>query len=150
MSAEKRKSYLSILLMFMPCLLYGQTIQTKLWGEVKNSSGEAMDFASIVVMNPNQPKKILASTCTDDQGKYQITVHCDCDSLMLRVSRIEMKPVVLKIPNRSGENNIEAEMEPIALREVVVKAKKCILRVIPSIIMSLLFFLLPTKPLLMF
>ena len=116
--------YLGILLLFIPCLLYGQTIQTKLWGEVKNSSGDAMDFTSIVVINPNLPNKILASTYTDDNGKYQITVRCDCDSLMLRASRIEMKSVVMKIPNRSGEYNIETDAKTIELREVAVKAKK--------------------------
>ena len=60
-------------------MTYAQAAPTKLWGEVKNTSGEAMDFASIVVMNPNLPNKILASTYTDDDGKYQITVRCDCD-----------------------------------------------------------------------
>lgn len=101
------KIYGIILLLLIPCMTYAQAAPTKLWGEVKNTSGEAMDFASIVVMNPNLPNKILASTYTGDDGKYQITVCCDCDSLMLRVSRIEMKSVVMKIPNRSGECNIE-------------------------------------------
>lgn len=105
-------------------MTYAQAAPTKLWGEVKNTSGEAMDFASIVVMNPNLPNKILASTYTGDDGKYQITVRCDCDSLMLRVSRIEMKSVVMKIPNRSGEFNIEIDAKTIELQEVTVKAKK--------------------------
>lgn len=113
-----------IFLLVMPCLLYGQTVQTKLFGSVTNPSGEKLEFASIVVMNPNSPNKILASTYTDDSGKYQITVRCDCDSLLLRASRIEMKPVLITIPNRSGEYNIEADTKPFELREVVVKAKK--------------------------
>lgn len=118
------KIYGIILLLLIPCMTYAQAAPTKLWGEVKNTSGEAMDFASIVVMNPNLPNKILASTYTGNDGKYQITVRCDCDSLMLRVSRIEMKSVVMKIPNRSGECNIETDAKTIELREVTVKAKK--------------------------
>ena len=118
------KIYGIMLLLLIPCMTYAQAAPTKLWGEVKNTSGEAMDFASIVVMNPNLPNKILASTYTGDDGKYQITVRCDCDSLMLRVSRIEMKSVVMKIPNRSGECNIETDAKTIELREVTVKAKK--------------------------
>ena len=54
------KMYGFILLLFMPCMMYAQTVPTKLWGEVKTSSGEAMDFASIVVMDANQPNKTLA------------------------------------------------------------------------------------------
>ena len=41
-------------------MTYAQAAPTKLWGEVKNTSGEAMDFASIVVMDANQPNKTLA------------------------------------------------------------------------------------------
>ena len=54
------KMYGFILLLFMPCMMYAQTVPTKLWGEVKTSSGEAMDFACIVVMDANQPNKTLA------------------------------------------------------------------------------------------
>ena len=119
-----RKCLYMLFLLFVPCLLYSQTAQTKLWGNVKNTSGEVMDFASIIVANPQSPNKILASAYTDEQGKYQVTVGCNSDSLLLRVSRIEMKPVVMKIPNRSGEHNIVADAKTIELREVTVKAKK--------------------------
>lgn len=109
----------------IPFVLYSQTVQTEIWGYVKDSStGEAIDFASIVIANPNHPNKVLASAFSDNQGKYQMNVTCDCDSLLLRVSRIEMKSVVKKIPNRSGVNNIEVEVKPIELREVVVKSNK--------------------------
>ena len=119
-----RKCLYMLFLLFVPCSLYSQTAQTKLWGNVKNTSGEVMDFASIIVANPQSPNKILASAYTDEQGKYQVTVGCNSDSLLLRVSRIEMKPVVMKIPNRSGEHNIVADAKTIELREVTVKAKK--------------------------
>lgn len=105
------KIYGVILLLLIPCMTYAQAAPTKLWGEVKNTSGEAMDFASIVVMNPNLPNKILASTYTGDDGKYQITVRCDCDSLMLRVSRIEMKSVVMKRYPTVRENSILRQMQ---------------------------------------
>lgn len=83
-----------------------------------------MDFTSIVVTNPAAHGKVLASTYTDEHGKYQLNVSCDGDSLMLRASRIEMKPVTMKIPNRSGEYNLEMDTKSVELREVVVKAKK--------------------------
>lgn len=108
----------------MPCVLYGQALQTKLWGSVKNISGEVMDFASVVVANPQSPNKILASAYTDEQGKYQMVVRCNSDSLLLRVSRIEMKPITMKIPNQSGEYNVVADVKGRELREVTVKAKK--------------------------
>ncbi len=38
-------------------------------------------------MNPNLPNKILASTYTGDDGKYQITVRCDCDTRSIRLSQ---------------------------------------------------------------
>ena len=117
--------YLGALFFFlMPCVLYGQAIPTKLWGSVKNISGEVMDFASVVVANPQSPNKILASAYTDEQGKYQMVVRCNSDSLLLRVSRIEMKPIIMKIPNQSGEYNVVADAKGRELREVTVKAKK--------------------------
>lgn len=42
------KIYGIMLLLLIPCMTYAQAAPTKLWGEVKNTSGEAMDFASIV------------------------------------------------------------------------------------------------------
>ena len=53
-----------------------------------------------------------------------MVVRCNSDSLLLRVSRIEMKPITMKIPNQSGEYNVVADVKGRELREVTVKAKK--------------------------
>lgn len=116
--------YSVICLLFVPCMVYAQETQTKLTGIVKKDSGERVEFASVVVANALFPKKILTSTITDEYGRYQISLHCDCDSLILRVAHIDIKPTAITIPNRSGENDILVSVESHELREVVVKSKK--------------------------
>lgn len=119
-----RSRYLLTLSWFIPCFVFGQAGQTKLWGIVKNTSSEIMNYTNIVVMDPRFSNKILASAFTDENGKYQVTFRCDGDSLTLRASRIELNPIIMKIPNRSGEYDIVAEERTTELQEVVVKAKK--------------------------
>ena len=98
--------------------------QTSLTGVVKTSQGSGMDMASVVVSPANAPKRFLASTFTDEDGSYNVTVSSDCDSLLLKVSGIEIAPTAIKIPNRSGKCDIIVEDKAIELKEVVVKSKK--------------------------
>ena len=83
-----------------------------------------MDFASVVASPSNAPKTILASAFTDENGKFQMSVKSECDSLVLKASSIEFAPAQITVPNCTGTYEIIVENSAVELKEVVVKSKK--------------------------
>lgn len=98
--------------------------QSVISGMVKNSSGNAKDFVNVIASPLTTPKNILSSTLTDENGRFAMSVNSQCDSLILRASSVEITPVSITIPNRSGNYDIIVEDKAIELKEVVVKSKK--------------------------
>lgn len=98
--------------------------QAVISGVVKTTEGNSMDFASVVASPANSPKTILASAFTDENGKFQMSVKGECDSLVLKASSIEIAPAQITVPNRSGSYEIIVENRVVELKEVVVKSKK--------------------------
>ncbi len=98
--------------------------QISIKGTVKTVDGKSIDLANVVVARTDSPKTILGSTFTTENGDFSLTVNCDCDSLILKSSNMEISPTAIKIPNRSGSYDIVVEQRAVELREVVVKAKK--------------------------
>ncbi len=81
-------------------------------------------MANVVVSPANSPKTILGSTFTAENGSFSLTVNCNCDSLVIMASGMEISPASITVPNRSGAYDITVEKRAFELREVVVKAKK--------------------------
>ena len=98
--------------------------QVEICGVVKTAQGKGVDFANVIISPANSPKQFLSSAFTDENGRFSITAHCECDSLLLKASSIEISPATIKIPNRSGTHDIIVEDKTIELKEVVVKSKK--------------------------
>ena len=98
--------------------------QTSISGVVKTTKGNGVDFASVVTSPVNAPKTILASAFTDENGRFQMSVKSDCDSLILKASSMEIAPTQIVIPNISGNYDIIVENRAVELKEVVVKSKK--------------------------
>lgn len=83
-----------------------------------------MDFVSVIASPHNAPKTILASAFTDENGRFQMSVSDDCDSLILKASSVEIATTQVVVPNRSGNYDIIAADRTVELKEVVVKSKK--------------------------
>ena len=83
--------------------------QTDIQGSVKLQNGQDIDFASIIVSPVTSPKTILGSTFTAENGSFRLNVSSDCDSLILKASSMEISPVAITIPNRSGIYDIIVE-----------------------------------------
>lgn len=98
--------------------------QTSVSGVVKTADGVGMDFVSVIASPANAPKTILASVFTDENGKFQMSVSSDCDSLILKASSVEIASAQITVPNRSGSYEIIVDNRAIELKEVVVKSKK--------------------------
>lgn len=101
--------------------LYAETILT---GAVSNNHGEPLDYASVIASPCDAPKTILASAFTDETGHFRMSVKSDCDSLILKVSSLEIEPTQIVVPNRSGNYDIIVDPRTVELKEVVVKSKK--------------------------
>ncbi len=98
--------------------------QSVISGKVSNTEGGGVDFVSVIASPSNAPKTILASAFTDENGKFQMSVKSECDSLILKASSVEIAPAQIIVPNRSGSYEIIVENRAIELKEVVVKSKK--------------------------
>ena len=97
--------------------------QTSVSGVVKTDDGVGMDFVSVIVSPANAPKTILASVFTDENGKFQMSVGSECDSLILKASSVEIAPAQITVPNRSGSYEIIVDNRTIDLKEVVGKPR---------------------------
>lgn len=98
--------------------------QVVICGVVKTAQGKGVDFASVTVAPKNAPKHFLASSLTDENGRFSMSGTIQSDSLILRASSVEITPSEITIPNRSGTYDIIVEDKAIELKEVVVKSKK--------------------------
>ena len=115
------KFFIFVLTLISANHLFGQIYIT---GQIKNVEGEYVDFAGVVASPTNAPKTILASAFTDEKGKFQMSVKSDCDSLILKASSVEIAPMQILVPNRSGSYDIIVENRAVELKEVVVRSKK--------------------------
>ncbi len=98
--------------------------QSVISGKVSNAEGNSVDFVSVIASPANAPKTILVSAFTDENGKFQMSVKSECDSLILKASSIEIAPSQITVPNRTGNYEIIVENRAVELKEVVVKSKK--------------------------
>lgn len=115
------KFFIFVLTLISANHLFGQIYIT---GQIKNVEGECVDFAGVVASPVNAPKTILASAFTDENGRFQMSVKSDCDSLILKATSLEIAPTQIVVPNRSGNYDIIVENHTIELKEVVVRSKK--------------------------
>lgn len=98
--------------------------QSVINGRILSKDGCNVDFVSVIASPANAPKTILASAFTDENGKFQMSVKSECDSLILKASSIEIAPAQITVPNRTDSYKIIVENRAVELKEVVVKSKK--------------------------
>ncbi len=114
----------SIILLMVFCTVLQCFSRSIISGVVKNDEGAAVDFVSVIASPSNAPKTILSSALTDENGKFQMSVKSECDSLILKASSVEIAPTEIIVPNRTGNYEIIVENRAVELKEVVVKSKK--------------------------
>ena len=117
-----KKAFLTLII-FLSFVLQSFS-QSKISGVLKNTEGGSVDFISVTASPSNAPKTILASAFTDENGKFQMSVKSECDSLILKASSIEIASTQIVVPNRTGNYEIIVENRAVELKEVVVKSKK--------------------------
>lgn len=116
-----------MVLLVVACLFAGLQAYScsAVGGCVRTANGNGVDYVSVVVSPSDSPKTILASAFTDENGRFEMAVNNDCDSLIIKVSGIEIAPASITIPNRSGSSyDIVVEERTVELKEVTVKVKK--------------------------
>lgn len=117
-----KKAFLTLII-FLSFVLQSFS-QSKISGVLKNTEGGSVDFVSVIASPANAPKTILASAFTDENGKFQMSVKSECDSLILKASSVDIAPAQITVPNRTGSYEIIVENRAIELNEIVVKSKK--------------------------
>ncbi len=117
-------TYRLIIFLLLCAFAITSMAQSVISGKVSNAEGGGVDFVSVIASPTNAPKTILASAFSDENGKFQMSVKSECDSLILKASSIEIAPAQITVPNRSGSYEIIVENRAVELKEVVVKSKK--------------------------
>ena len=117
----KQIAFIFIVVLLSGLQMFGQI---KVYGVVKTAEGRGVDFASVIALHSNSSQTILSSTFTDDKGRFEMTVSHHCDSLTLSASGIDIEPIRIVVPNRSGCYDIIVADRTQELKEVIVKAKK--------------------------
>lgn len=98
--------------------------RTSVSGVVKTADGRRVDFVNVIAAPSHSIKTILASAFTDENGRFDLAVDYECDSLVLKASGVDIASAQIVIPNRSGDYDIVVGDRTVELKEVVVKAKK--------------------------
>ena len=81
-----KKVFLTLIIFL--CFVLQSFSQSKISGVLKNTEGGSVDFVSVIASPANAPKTILASTFTDDNGMFRMSVNSECDSIILKASSI--------------------------------------------------------------
>lgn len=113
-----------LIITIIQCTVLHVFSQSKVRGIIKNTESGSVDYISVTASPANAPKTILAYTFTDENGKFQISVKSECDSLILKATSIEIAPAQITVPNRTGSYEIMVENRSVELKEVVVKSKR--------------------------
>ncbi len=118
----KRTVIIVALCLSIALQVFGKTV---IGGFVRNPEGRGVDLAIVSASVSGPDRTILASAFTDQNGRFELAVDsCGCDSLVITASGMEIAPVSLTVPCRSGDYVIVAREKNVELREVVVRARK--------------------------
>lgn len=117
----KRCTIIITVAFFSALQLFSQSV---LNGRVITRAGIAVEYASVIASPADSPKTILASTFTDSNGMFELTVTSLCDSILLKAQSMETAPAHIIVPNLSGHYDILADERTVKLKEVVVKSNK--------------------------
>jgi hypothetical protein len=112
------------LLLFGAVAVEAQQVPTTVIdGSVRfKENGEAVVGANVLLMDEDG-KVVLGFASTDSDGNYAIRYNARRDTVVLKVTGFNVKPVIRTVPLRNQTVNFEVEYDKIAIREVVVKAK---------------------------
>lgn len=98
--------------------------QITISGTVRTADGKGVDMASVIALSTDEPKTILSSGFTDENGQFHMEVSATGDSIILRATGMEIAQTDIRVPNQSGRYDIPAGSRAVELREVVVKSRK--------------------------
>lgn len=113
------RTFTYLLTFLLATTLSGQTLT----GHVRDSTGEAVPFASVVATSCHN-EQVIAYTSTDDRGRYQISVKATgCDTIVLTARGLGYRTGTVRLPAQRLPAVQDFVLAAVALQEVVIKAK---------------------------
>ena len=107
-------------------IFFSQTIfsQVIIKGKITAVSNKSEVEGANVSLYEEENGTIKSYATTDEKGNYEIRYNSNNDSLFVRITGFNIKPISKKVANHNQNLNFEIGEESIQLREVIVKAQK--------------------------
>lgn len=101
-----------------------QNSQATISGNVKDSSGNSVEYATVYI------KETLQGTQTDSKGNYKLTVKSGTHTFCVQMMGYETyEQAITLLPNESKNISITLNETRYALQEVVIEAKSAVQRI---------------------
>ncbi len=94
----------------------------KISGYVRDSSGAAIPYASVVATSCRD-EQVLAYTSTNDDGEYALSIGTDCDSITLTARSLGYRTSAQKVFVRESPLKVDFALAATVLQEVLIRAK---------------------------
>lgn len=113
------RTFTHLLTFLLSTTLTGQILT----GHVRDSTGEAIPFASVVATSCHD-EQVIAYTSTDGQGRYQINIKTtDCDTIVLTARGLGYRTGTVRLPSQRLPAVQDFMLASATLQEVVIRAK---------------------------
>ncbi len=124
----KPASLLLAVFSFLPGVRLGgnAAAQTVLEGSLKERISGQAAWMYVLVRPPGNSIMAIAYSATDENGDYRLSFNSSLDSVDLCLNGMGFKPVVIRIPNRSGRYDFRLERQVFELDEVEIRAAKIV------------------------
>ena len=98
----------------------GLGAQISISGMINNSDSEAVPYINVLICKPGSAIAI-AFAVSNEKGHFQTNVNVDSDSLDIKLSSVNYRNVVRRIPNKSQELQFLLTPEVMELESIIEK-----------------------------
>ncbi len=106
--------------------MYAQSFEIK--GTVKDSLGDNITFATIIISNSDSEDELLAYTTTSSEGLYKLNIKNpnNLETVWITYRHLNYATKVFPIKAVSQQLNLQLSYQPNKLNDIIVNAKKTV------------------------
>ncbi|WBL25213.1 carboxypeptidase-like regulatory domain-containing protein [Zunongwangia sp. HGR-M22] len=117
-----KRSAKALFLILLICVAFTGYSQTEITGQVLDDNSKKLSGATVMI-SKDSVSSILAYGISDSDGKFQVRVKSESESLFLKVSYIGFSTFKKTIQNKKQALQVKLSPSSEALKEVIVKSE---------------------------